>query len=125
MIRRGLAVALLAMVAARAGAQKPERCVVELLRLGEGGTYQQQSLFGGNKIITLAPNAQLRCTNQPVQLWTDSLYDLNNQVFRLMGHARYLDPDYEVRADTLVYTLSIEQIQAVGHVVVTDRKSVV
>ncbi len=121
MIRGGWGIILLAVVAAPAAAQKPERCVVELLQLGAGGVYQQQSLFGGNKIITLAPNAQLRCTNQPVHLWTDSLYDLNNQVYRLMGHARYLDPDYDVRADTLVYTLSIEQIQAVGHVVVIDR----
>ncbi len=120
-MRRGWGMVLVAIIAGRAAAQKPERCVVELLQLGAGGVYQQQSLFGNNKIITLAPNAQLRCTNQPVHLWTDSLYDLNNQVFRLMGHARYLDPDYEVRADTLVYTLSIEQVQAVGHVVVTDR----
>ncbi len=119
---RGMAMlALATLVGAPLAAQKPERCVVELVGLGQGGSYQQQSLFGGNRIITLAPNAQLRCTNQPVHLWTDSLTDLNDQVFRLMGHARYLDADYEVRADTMVYTLSIEQIQAVGHVVVTDR----
>jgi hypothetical protein len=118
MMRRTLAVAVLALAVAPLGAQKPSRCLVELL--GQPRMLRREELFGGNFMYTVAPDVQMRCTNQNVRLWTDSLTDLNDKVYRLMGHARYRDDDYELTADTVVYTLSIEELQAVGHVVVTD-----
>lgn len=71
----------------------------------------------------VAGNVHLRCVNQNVFLDADSVSVLSGDYARFYGHVVYRDTTYRFAADTMVYLLRIEKLEARGNVAALERAS--
>lgn len=125
MIVRALVLGLL--IPAALPAQKGKRCLIELVRVGHELRHVEQ--FGGNTTEYMGGGVRFRCQGQNVQMGSDSLQIVNENIYIWIGHASYRDSSLSVTADSLTYLKHApdpkqdESILARVNVVVTDRKS--
>ncbi len=68
-------------------------------------------------------NVQMECIGQKVKLRSDSVSALSGDYYRLYGHVVYDDTTYRFAADTMIYILRTEKLEARGHVTVLDKSA--
>ncbi len=96
------------------------RCRIEILNSDREFSKREMFNNSTNVNVDIAGNVSLRCVGQKVFLFADSISLLSGDYMRLYGHVVYRDSMYRFNADTMVYVLRTEQLQARGHVTVLD-----
>jgi hypothetical protein len=117
----------LSAVAFAATAPRPaapaKRC---LLRLDSADRNLTKSAPFNNDVnvnYDVAGNVHLRCLGQKVFLDADSVSVLSGDYARFYGHVVYRDTTYRFAADTMIYILRVEKVEARGNVVALEKSS--
>jgi hypothetical protein len=115
--------ALIALVIAgwRLGSAPARPCLINVLNVDRYGTTTP--MFGNNSSWDAAGNVRLQCKKQQVFINTDSISVLSGDYVHLFGHAIYRDTAYRITADTMIYIVRTELLQARGHVHAFDKTS--
>ena len=111
-------VAVLGVAAPRGPAP---RCRLMVLNVDRDASKRDLFNNQSNVNYDAAGHVKLRCEKQQVFLDSDSLSALSGDYIRLYGHVVYRDSAYRFAADTMVYILRIEKLEARGHVAVLDK----
>jgi hypothetical protein len=125
-VRAALAALLLLLPGAMA-AQNARRCLIRLLP--GSNQFMRQEQFGNNVTVYLGGNVRFRCQGQDVNLGSDSVQIINENIYMLMGRAFYRDSTLAITADTLTYLVHApnpaqdETVQARRDVKIIDRKT--
>jgi hypothetical protein len=106
------------------GGQAPApRCLVKII--SSDREFHRNDLFGNGSNINydIAGHVRMRCVGQDVYLNADSVSILSSEYARLYGHTDYRDRSLHFTADTMVYQIRIEKLEARGNVHVRDSAS--
>jgi len=118
---------LLAMLAAgispRQPAPAPKRCLLEIISADRELSKSAPFRNDVNVNYDVAGRVRIRCINQNVWLDADSVSVLSGDYARFFGHVVYRDTTYRFAADTMVYLLRNEKLEARSNVVALDKRS--
>lgn len=120
-------IALLLLIPSAVPAQKARRCLIQLLP--GSSQVRRQEQFGSNVTVYLGGNVRFKCQGQDVNLGSDSVQIINDNIYMYMGRAFYRDSSLAITADTLTYLVHApnpqqdEMVQARKNVKILDRKS--
>lgn len=110
-------------VVALAGARPAPapRCRLQVLNVDRDASQKEMFNNQTNINYDAAGHVKLQCVNQQVFLDCDSLSALSGDYYRLYGHVVYRDSAYRFAADTMIYLLRTEKLEARGNVTVLDK----
>ena len=97
------------------------RCNLQVLNVDREASKKEPFNDKTNVNYDAAGHVKLRCKNQLVFLDADSLSSLSGDYVRMYGHVVYRDSTYRFAADSMVYILRIEKLEARGNVDVLDK----
>ncbi len=95
-------------------------CRMEVTNLDREGSRVQ--VLDGVINYFAGGNVRIRCVNQPVFMWSDSVASYQGRVVQFVGSVRYRDETTEMTADFGTYFRDNDKWEARGNVVLTNRK---
>jgi len=120
-----VAIALLFAAAATA-AMRPApapRCRLEVTNVDREAVKRDVFNNGVNINYDAGGNVQMRCRAQEVYLRADTVSAISGEYVRMYGHVAYRDTSYRLTADSMVYNIRLERLEARGHVYTYDKTS--
>ena len=101
----------------------PSRCFIVVLNVDREAIKKE--LFNDKTNITYdaGGHVRLRCRDQQVFLGADSISARSGEHVWLFGHAVYSDSTYRFAADSMLYNLPREKLEARGNVNVLDKSA--
>ena len=116
----------LGIVAAAAAVPPPApgtRCNLHLIKADHDFVRNPQFNNDVNVNYDVAGHVHLQCDRQEIFLDADSVSVLSEDYARLYGHVVYRDSAYRFAADTMIYILRLEKLEARGNVHVLDKSA--
>lgn len=115
----GVAIASVAMASGPPG--PGQRCLMQVLNVDRKAVQNDLFNNGSNVQYDAAGHVRMRCKGQTVFLNADSVSALSGDYVRMYGHVHYRDTTYVFDADTAIYIIRQEKLEARSHVIVLDR----
>lgn len=116
-----LAAGLIGTAGVAPGRAPAPRCLMEVLNVDRKSTQNDLFNNGSNVQYDAAGHVRLRCQKQQVFLNSDSISALSGDYVRLYGHVVYRDSAYQFVADTMIYIIHAEKLEARANVTVLDK----